>query len=94
MDKIRCSDRVRNVEVLQRVKEERNILQKIKSGMATWIVHVLLRNCLLTGVIEGKVEGRIEVTGRSTRKLKQLLGDLREKRRYCQFKEEAIYSTL
>jgi len=34
------------------------------------------------------------VTGRSARKRKQLHGDLREKRRYCQFKEEAIDSTL
>ena len=62
--------------------------------MATWIVHVLLRNCLLTGVIEGKVEGRIEVTGGGGRKRKQLLGDLKEKRRYCQLKEEALDSTL
>jgi len=58
--------------------------------MATWIVHVLLRNCLLTGVIDGKVEGGIEVTGRNARKRKQLLGDLREKRRYCQLKEESL----
>jgi hypothetical protein len=29
--------------------------------MATWIVHVLRRNCLLKGVIEGNIEGRIEV---------------------------------
>jgi len=62
--------------------------------MAAWIVHVLRRNCLLKGVIEGNIEGRIEVTGRSARKRKQLQSDLREKRRYCQFKEEAIDSTL
>ncbi|PNF40176.1 hypothetical protein B7P43_G08264, partial [Cryptotermes secundus] len=29
-----------------------------------WIGHVLRRNCLLKEVIEGKIEGRIEVTRR------------------------------
>jgi hypothetical protein len=81
MDKISRSDRVRNVEVLQRVKEERNILQTIKRRMATWIGHVLIRNCLLKGVIEGNIEGRLEVMGRSARKLKRPLGDLRGKKK-------------
>jgi hypothetical protein len=65
MDKISWSDRVRNVEVLQRVKKERNILRAIKRKMATWIVHVLIRNCLLKGVIEGNIEGSLEVMGGS-----------------------------
>jgi hypothetical protein len=55
---------VRNEEVLDRVKEERNILQTIKRRKANWIGHSLHRNCLLKHVIEGKLEGRIEVTGR------------------------------
>jgi hypothetical protein len=29
-----------------------------------WIGHILRRNCLLKHVIEGKLEGRIEMTGR------------------------------
>jgi hypothetical protein len=33
-------------------------------------------------VIEGKLEGRIEMTGRRGRRSKQLLDDLKEKRRY------------
>jgi hypothetical protein len=94
MDKTSWSDRVRNVEVLQRVKEERYILQTVERRMATWIVHVLRRSCLLKGVIEENIEGRIEVTGRSARKCKQLLDDLREKKRYCKFKEEAVDSAL
>jgi hypothetical protein len=49
-------------------------------------VHV--RNCLLTHVIEGKLEGRIEVTGRRGRRRKQLLDDLKEMRRYWKLKEE------
>jgi hypothetical protein len=72
MDKKSWSYRVRKVEVLRRVKEERNILETIKRRMAPWIVHVLRRNCLLKGVIEGNIEEWIEVTGRSARKRKQL----------------------
>jgi hypothetical protein len=31
---------------------------------ANWIGHILHRNCLLQRVIEGKIKGGIEVTGR------------------------------
>jgi ribosomal 50S subunit-associated protein YjgA (DUF615 family) len=55
---------VRNEEVLHRVKEERNIVHKVKRRKANWIGHILRRNCLLKHVIEGELEGRIEMTGR------------------------------
>jgi hypothetical protein len=45
-------------------------------------------------VIEGKLEGRIEMTGRQGRRSKQLLNDLKEKRRYWKLKEEAPDRTL
>jgi hypothetical protein len=45
-------------------------------------------------VIEGKLEGRIEMTGRRGRKRKQLLDDLDEKGRYWKLKEEALDRTL
>ena len=61
MGKIGWMDRVRN-EVLQRVKEERNNLHTIKRR--NWTGHKWHRNCLLNYVIEGKIEGRTEVTGR------------------------------
>jgi ppGpp synthetase/RelA/SpoT-type nucleotidyltranferase len=66
MEKISWTDRVRNevLVVLHRVKEERNILHKIKRRKANWIGHILRRNCLLKDVIEGKLEGRIKMTGR------------------------------
>jgi hypothetical protein len=85
---------MRNEEVLHRVKEERNILHKIKIIKANWIGHILRRNCLLKHVIEGKLEGRIEMTGRRGRRLKQLLDNLKEKRRYWKLKEEALDRTL
>jgi hypothetical protein len=53
---------VRNDEVLQRVKEESNILQTIKRRGANWIGNILHRNCLLKHVMERKTWGRIEVT--------------------------------
>jgi hypothetical protein len=86
---------VRNEEVLHRVKEERNrpIVHTIKRRKANWIGHILHRNLLLKHVIEGKLEGRIEMTGRRGRRRKQLLDDLKEKRRYRKLKEEALDRT-
>jgi hypothetical protein len=94
LEKISWTDRVRNEDVLQRVKEERNILHTIKRRKANWIGHILRRNCLLKHMIEGKLEGRIEMTGRRGRRRKQLLDDLKEKRRYWKLKEEALVRTL
>jgi hypothetical protein len=54
----------------------------------------LLRNCLLKHVIEGQLKGRIEMTGIRGRRGKQLLDDLKEKRRYWKFKDEALDRTL
>ena len=64
MEKFSWINHVRNEEVLQRVNEERNILQTIRRRNANWIGHIVPRNCLLKHVTEGKIEGRIEVTGR------------------------------
>jgi hypothetical protein len=46
------------------------------------------------GVIEGKKEGRIGVTGRRGKRLKQLLYGLKERRDYWKFKEEALDRTV
>jgi hypothetical protein len=53
-----------------------------------------LSQCLLKHVIEGKLEERIEMTGRRGRRIKQLLDDLKEKRRYWKLKDEALVRTL
>jgi hypothetical protein len=80
MEKISWTDRVRNEEVLHRVRE-RNVLSTTKQeGKADSISDILLWNCLLKHVIEGKIEGRLEVTGRRGRKRKQLLYDLKKRR--------------
>ena len=85
-------------DVLCRVKEGRKILCTKKGREANWIGHIWLRNCLPQNVIEGKMEGMIEVTGRrgrrGIRRRKQLLDDLKEKKGYCKLKEEALDRTL
>ena len=68
---------VRN-EVLQRGKEERNILHTIKRRMASLLGHILRRNCRLKHVIEGMIKKGIEVKGRRGRSRKQLLGDFKK----------------
>jgi hypothetical protein len=85
---------VRNEEVLHRVKEDWNILNTIKKERLNGLVHILRRNCLIKHVTEGKLDGRIEMTGRRGRRGKQLLDDLREKRRYWKLKAEALDRTL
>ena len=59
-----------------------------------WIGHILRRNCLLQQVIEGKIKGQIEVTRRRGRRCKKLLDDLKDRRGYCQLKEEALDRTM
>jgi hypothetical protein len=53
MEKIGWTNRVRNIEALLRVKEQRNILHEISKRKANWIGHILRRNCLLQRVMEG-----------------------------------------
>jgi len=90
MEKISWTDRVRNEEVLLRVNEQRNILHEIIKRKANWISHILRRNWLLKQVIQGKIKGQIEVTRRQGRRRKKLLGCLKDRRVYCELKEEAL----
>ena len=87
-------DRVINKEIWQRVKVEKNILQRIKRKKANWICRILHGKCLLEHGIEVKIEGRIEVVGRRGRRRKQLLDDLYKMRGYCKLKEEALDRNL
>ena len=53
-----------------------------KSRETNWIGDILRRNCLLICIIKGKVEGRLEVTGRQGRRRKKILDYLKETRGY------------
>jgi len=47
----------------------------------------LRRNCLRKHSIEGKIEGRVEVTGVGERRRKRLLDDLKENDKYWKLKK-------
>ena len=94
MEKISWIDPVRKEEVLQRVTEHRIILHTVIRGESEWTCSILRRNCPLKHVIEGKMEGRIKVTGRRGGKRKQLLDDFKETRRHCKLKQGALDRTV
>jgi hypothetical protein len=94
MEKINWTDPMSNEEVLLRVHEPRNILLDISKRKANWIGHMLRRNCLLQWVIEGRIKGGIEMTGRRGRRRRKLLDDLKERRGYSHLKEEALDCTI
>jgi hypothetical protein len=75
--------------VLLRVKGQINILHEISKRKANWIGHILRRQ-----VIEGKIKGGMEVTGRRGRRRRKLLNDLKERRGYSHLKEEALDRTM
>jgi hypothetical protein len=56
-----------NITQSQRRKEN---CKRINRRKAKWVGHILRRNCVLKHVIEGKIDGRIEVTGRLGKKCK------------------------
>jgi hypothetical protein len=80
--------------VLLRVKKERNLLQTIRRWKTDCIGHILGRTCLLKHVIEGKIEGMTDVTGRQGRRRKHVLDDFKERRRYLKFIAEALHRNL
>jgi hypothetical protein len=78
LKKISWTDRVRNEVMLLRVKEQWNILHEIRRRKTNLISHILLRNCLLQQVIEGKIKEGIEVTERRGRRRKNYWMTLRK----------------
>jgi hypothetical protein len=76
--------------VLQRVKEEKNVVHTVKQRRADWIGHILRKNCLLRHVIQGKIEG----TGGRGRRRKQLLVDTKELRECWKLKEKTLDRAL
>jgi hypothetical protein len=74
---------------LEKVKtKEINLLTRNSSACEiTLLAYVILKH-----VIEGKIEGKMKVKGRRGIRCKQLLDDIKGKRRY--FKEEALNLTV
>jgi hypothetical protein len=78
----------------RRRRRRKLFLHEISKRQANWIGHILRTNCLLQQVIEGKIEGGIEVTGRRGRRRRKLLDDFKKRRGYCHLKEEALDRTM
>jgi hypothetical protein len=57
---------------------------------ANWNGYILRRNWLIRQVIEGKIKGGIEVTGRRGRRRRKLLDHRKERRGYSHLKEKAL----
>jgi hypothetical protein len=72
-------DHVRNKAVVQRTKENRNILHTIKRRNAKWFGHFLYTICHLKHVTEEKLKGKIEVVKRRGRRYKHLLEEPNQK---------------
>jgi hypothetical protein len=58
--------------------QEREILRTLKNMKDNWAAHILCRNCLLTHVVERRLERKIEGKRGWGRRCKQLLDDSKE----------------
>jgi hypothetical protein len=77
-------------KVLLSVKQQRNILHEISIRKANWVGNMLHPR----QVIEGKIKGGIEVTGRRGRRRRKQLDDFKERREYSHLKEVALDRTV
>ena len=85
MEKIPWTAHVSNEEVLTKVREMRQLLQKVVIRQKNWIGHMLRGDELLRKVIEGKMEGK-RTRGR---KRKGMLDILLEEEDYISLKRRA-----
>ncbi|KAJ4446540.1 hypothetical protein ANN_13236 [Periplaneta americana] len=58
MERVKWTDRIRKEAVLERVYEERMMLQLIRKRKRNWLDHWLRRNSLLKDALEGMLNGR------------------------------------
>jgi hypothetical protein len=70
------------------------MLHEISKLKVNWIGHILRRNCIQQQLIEGKIKGGIEVTGRRGRRRRKLLEDLKERSGHSHLMEEALDHTM
>ena len=70
--------------------------QILYSSFYQWITITIYIELFLNDkrVIEGKIKGGIEVTGRRGRRRRKLLNDLNERRGYSHLKKETLYRTM
>ena len=85
MERISYTAHTSNVEVLERVGEERKLLTTVWKRKKNWIGHVLRHDSVLKLVIKGRMEGQ---RGRGWKRI-GMLDDLMVDERYAQMKRRA-----
>ena len=86
MLKISRIQKFTNQEVLNMIREERNMIRSIHQRTKhNWIGHVLRNDSLLNRIIEGRIEG---MRGRG-RKRQQMIDDIMDKEKYGNLKRTA-----
>lgn len=85
MEKISWVDKVKNDEVLRRVKEDRVLLKKIINRKANWLGHIMRGKGIMNTVLEGTVEGE----RRRGRKRLKAIDEVKEGESYKKTKEQA-----
>ena len=58
MLKIKWTDRIRNDEVFQKLKEERLLLNILKNRSHSWIGHIIRHNMFVVNILEGAISGK------------------------------------
>jgi hypothetical protein len=87
---IMWSGRVRKWRKITNRWKYRNILVKVKRIETVWIGYLIWRNDFLKNIIEGNIEGCVEVRVRRGRIRTQLLDDWKKTRVYWILKETSI----
>jgi hypothetical protein len=70
--------------------EERKVLNTVERRQANWNRYGLRGTCILKHVIEGKIQVKLDWTGKPGRRREQLLDDLRETSKCRKLKREAL----
>ena len=58
IERITWTDHITNDEVLERVQENRQLINLIKERQAKWIGHVMRSDTLLKDILEGRTKGK------------------------------------
>jgi len=67
---------------------------KYANGRRTGLVTFCVETAFYNGLLKERYKGGIEVTGRRGRRRRKVLDDLKERRGYSHFKEEALVRTM
>jgi hypothetical protein len=67
---------------------------KYVNGRRTGLVTFCVETAFYSGLLKERYKGGIEVTGGQGRRRTKLLDDLKERRGYCNLKEEALDRTM